>query len=265
MTDCKYKSKKTVKLLCLLLFYFVLPAQSHAESSSLPAALTKIKPSVVAVGTFMAKRNPRAQFLGTGFAVGDGSLVVTNAHVVPVSLDVEHLEEIAVFYRQGNEDKAILAKLAVLDKSHDLAVLKLAGSLLPAVKLGNASAVREGQLYAFTGYPMGMVLGLYPVTHRGIISAISPNAIPMMVPGKINPKVLKQMQNPYDVFQLDATAYPGNSGSPLYEIETGDVVGIVNKVFVQESKESALAKPSGISYAIPVNHIEKLLSEKGLK
>lgn len=265
MTDHKFANKQTVRTVCLLLCCFIVPTQSYAESSSLPTTLAKIKPSVVAVGSFMAKRNPRAQFLGTGFAVGDGSLVVTNAHVIPPSLDVEHLEEIAVFYRQDNEDKALLAKLVALDKNYDLAILKLAGAKLPALKLGNVSLVREGQLYAFTGYPMGMVLGLYPVTHRGIVSAISPNAIPMIMPGNISPKLVKHLQNPYDIFQLDATAYPGNSGSPLYDTETGDVVGIVNKVFVQESKESVLSKPSGISYAIPVNHIEKLLSEKGLK
>jgi serine protease Do len=249
----------------LLVGGFFLPAQAYAEVSALPSAIAKIKPSIVAVGTFMAKRNPRAEFLGTGFAVGDGSLIVTNAHVVPPGMDYEHKEEIAVFYRADNEDKVVLAKLVALDPAHDIAVLKLAGAKLPAIKLGNVALVREGQLYAFTGYPMGMVLGLYPVTHRGIVSAISPNAIPMIIPGHINPKIIKHLQKPYDVFQLDATAYPGNSGSPLYNAETGDVVGIINKVFVQESKESVLSKPSGISYAIPVDHIEKLLLEKKLK
>lgn len=249
----------------LLLCCFMLSAHSHAELSSLPATLVKIKPGVVAVGSFMAKRNPRAQVLGTGFAIGNGSIIVTNAHVIPSSLDVEHREEIAVFYRQGNEDKALAVKLIALDNDHDVAILKLVDSKLPALKLGNASVVREGQLYAFTGYPMGMVLGLYPVTHRAMVSAISPNAIPMMIPKNISPKLVKRLQSPYDVFQLDATAYPGNSGSPLYDIETGEVMGIVNKVFVQESKESVLSKPSGISYAIPVSHIQKLLNDKGLK
>jgi S1-C subfamily serine protease len=55
-------------------------------------------------------------------------------------------------------------------------------------------------------------------------------------------------------FQLDATACPGNSGSPLYQPDIGQVVGIINKVFIQESKETIIQKPSGISYAIPVNH-----------
>jgi S1-C subfamily serine protease len=79
---------------------------------------------------------------------------------------------------------------------------------------------------------------------------------------QLNVKLLKRLQEPYKVFQLDATAYPGNSGSPLYQPETGDVIGIINKVFIQETKENALTKPSGISYAIPVNHLQNLLKAK---
>jgi serine protease Do len=231
-----------------------------ADISHLPATIASVKPSIVAVGSFMAKRNPRAQFWGTGFAVADGSLVVTNAHVVATELDVAHKEELAVFYRADHKDQALLAKTVAVDTTHDVAILKLAGGKLPSLRLGKVDTVKEGQQYAFTGYPIGMVLGLYPVTHQGIIAAISPNITPLVATGHINPKLLKNLQTPYDVFQLDATAYPGNSGSPLYDITTGEVVAIVNKVFVQESKENALSKPSGISYAIPVNHIEKLLT-----
>jgi S1-C subfamily serine protease len=67
------------------------------------------------------------------------------------------------------------------------------------------------------------------------------------------------------VFQLDATAFPGNSGSPLYDPDTGAVVGIINKVFVQETKENLLAKPSGISYAIPIRYALPLLKKAGRK
>ncbi len=226
--------------------------------------VAKVKPSIVAVGTFMPSRNPRAIFLGTGFAVGDGSIVVTNDHVVPSQLDEKHLEQLAVFYHENDQEKLLVAKEITLDKEHDVAILKLTDGSLPALKLGNVAGVREGQFYAFTGYPMGMVLGLYPVTHRGIISAISPNIIPVQRSVQINTKVLKRLDEPYNVFQLDATAYPGNSGSPLYDPDSGTVIGVINKVFVQESKENLLAKPSGISYAIPINHVEKLLKDKGL-
>jgi len=72
---------------------------------------------------------------------------------------------------------------------------------------------------------------------------------------------MKRLQTPYLVFQLDATAYPGNSGSPLYNTDSGEVVGVINKVFIQEGKENAISKPSGITYAIPINHLENLLHE----
>lgn len=248
----------------LILLLLMLAADKAAAQDKLPDTIAKIKPSIVAVGTFLPTRNPRGLFLGTGFAVADGSLILTNAHVIPANIDYEHLEEVGVFYKKNNQDIFIFAEQVAVDKQHDVAVLRLKNNRLPALTLGEVNSVREGQAYAFTGYPIGIVLGLYPVTHRGIISAITPNAIPLINAGQLNIKLLKRLESPYPVFQLDATAYPGNSGSPLYDMDNGNVIGIINKVFVQESKESILSKPSGISYAIPINHAHNLLKAKGL-
>jgi S1-C subfamily serine protease len=211
----------------------------------------------------MPRRAPRADFRGTGFEIGDGSLVVTNAHVLPESLQVDKMERIAVFVKKKGKDLVYYARKVVVDKSHDVAILKLDEGRLPPLRLSKAD-VREGEMYAFTGYPIGMVLGLYPVTHTGIISAISPVVIPMINSRQLNPKLLRRLRDPYKVYQLDATAYPGNSGSPLYHPETGKVIGIINKVFVKESKETVISKPSGITYAIPVVHLLNLLKEKNL-
>lgn len=252
-------------LYCLLFFVSVNNVSAESGMANLPEMLTRIKPAVVAVGTFMPTRNPRAVFLGTGFAIADGSYVVTNAHVTAKDLDTAHLERFAVFFRQDQQERMMQADLLVADEEHDLALLKLSGGNLPALQIGDSRQVKEGELYAFTGYPIGMILGLYPVTHRSIISAISPNAIPVIASKQLNVKMLKRLATPYDVFQLDATAYPGNSGSPLYDIETGKVVGIINKVFVQSSKENAISHPSGISYAIPSVHIKQLLVQEGIK
>jgi serine protease Do len=62
-----------------------------------------------------------------------------------------------------------------------------------------------------------MVLGLNAVTHRGIISAITPVVIPQVTAKLLEKKIVSRLTAPYNVFQLDATAYPGNSGSPLYQ------------------------------------------------
>lgn len=126
--------------------------------------------------------------------------------------------------------------------------------------LANGEFIDEGTNIAFTGFPIGAVLGLYPVTHRGIIASITPTITPVDDSQQISVKMLKRMRNPYLVYQLDATAYPGNSGSAMYDRKTGEVIGIINKVFVQSTKEAVISKPSGITYAIPVKYLLELMA-----
>lgn len=227
--------------------------------SGLPETLALIKPGVVAVGTVQKTRRPPSKFMGTGFVVGDGRYVVTNAHVVPELLDGEGLEQLAIFAGRGRQPETRMAETVAMDPEHDLAILRIEGDPLPALRLGDSSLVREGQSIAFTGFPIGTVLGLFPVTHRGIISTITPIALPSQSSRQLSTAQIKRLKAPYDVFQLDATAYPGNSGSPVYDQKTGHVLGVLNMVFVKETKEAVLEKPSGISYAIPVEFARQLL------
>nr|WP_320017469.1 S1C family serine protease [uncultured Desulfobacter sp.] len=69
---------------------------------------------------------------------------------------------------------------------------------------------------------------------------------------------IKYLEHPWDIIQLDAVAFPGNSGSPVYRISTGQVVGVINKVFVKGKKEHVLKEPTGITYAVPVSFVRKL-------
>ena len=56
-------------------------------SADLPELISGVKPSVVVVGTHQRTRSPQFVMRGTGFAVGDGRLVATNAHVVQQAVD----------------------------------------------------------------------------------------------------------------------------------------------------------------------------------
>jgi serine protease Do len=248
-------SVAAIVFICLLLTVRV----SAAEPSRLPDTIAKIKSAIVAIGTFEKTRRPPAVFRGTGFAVANGLLVATNAHVLPEKIDVKKREFIAIFSGDGDILDIREGTKIAEDRDHDLVLLRITGRPLSTLSLGDSSRVREGELFAFTGFPIGMVLGLHPVTHRGIVSAITPIAIPQLSARRLDKKVLSKLAAPYNVFQLDATAYPGNSGSPLYNPDTGVVVGIINKVFIQESKESILQQPSGISYAIPINYLKELI------
>jgi serine protease Do len=230
--------------------------------ADLPGSIAQMRASIVAVGTVQPGRNPQFRVLGTGFAVGDGSVIATNSHVVPELVDANRMETLAIAV-PGNGMTVAVREVSKFssDPQHDLALLKLSGGKnLPAVKLSDGSGVREGMVIAFTGFPMGDVLGLFPVTHRGIVSAIAPIGIPGARARELDARLVRQLAaGPFDIFQLDATAYPGHSGSPLFDPDSGEVIGIVNMVFVKGSRESALSQPSGISYAIPARYLVDLV------
>ncbi len=231
----------------------------NASARNLPQTIKEIKPSIVGVGTYLATRRPPPLYLGTGFIVGDGYHVITNYHVVSKKMD--NKEQLGIFYSHGRNSKFRKARVLAKDETHDLALLRIEGTRFPALKIAASGTVEEGEEIAFTGFPIGTVLGLFPVTHRGIISAIVPVVIPAPSSSTLTIKMIKRLRNPYQVYQLDATAYPGNSGSPMYSVKTGRVLGVINKVFVKETRESVIQKPSGITYAIPSKYIIKLLKD----
>ncbi len=236
------------------------------SAEALPDTVSRIKPSIVAVGQHKVAAAPPFTIRGTGFAIGSGRLVATNAHVV-ASLSGETEGTIAVQVSQGQEGGSQLRRARVLatDAQHDLAVLEIEGPPLPPLKLGGSDElVREGQSIAFTGFPIGSVLGFFPVSHRGIVSAIPPIVLPSPNARGLNAIMIKRAQSgAFRIYQLDATAYPGNSGSPVYDPESGVVLGVINMVFVKATREAALSQPSGITYAIPVAHLHALLEEAG--
>lgn len=239
----------------------LLPAVAQAD---LVETLRRVKQGVVAVGTYQTTRRPPAKLFATGFVVTDGTFVATNAHAVPRELDLENKESLAVFIRRGEAVERRSASLIAADEAHDVAILKIMGPALPALALGEDSKVEEGQTVAFTGFPIGAVLGLYPATHQGIVAAIVPIGNPQLSAQQLDIKMVRRLSAPYPVFQLDATAYPGNSGSPLYDPKSGQVVGLVSSVFVKTTKERVLQDPSGITYVIPIGHLQRLLRKHGL-
>lgn len=247
-------SFRVLALWAVLALLFSLPALADVADT-----LLSVKPGVVGVGTFNPTGSPRASLQGTGFAVLDGHYVVSCAHIFIKPLDSEKNETYAVFIGHDRQMAVRTAQLVAADKARDLALLKIAGDPLPPLKLGDSSQVREGSQLYFTGYPIGSVLGLNPSTHRAGLAAIIPIFTPLQHASQLDVRTLKQAQDAYDVYELDAVAYPGNSGSPVWHPETGEVLGVVNSVYVKGAKEAALSAPSGISYAIPVKYVHQLL------
>ncbi len=254
--------KLTRRTLLLTGAAWALPA-----AADLVGTIVTLRPSVLPVGTYSATDSPRFGFRGSGFVVGDGSVVATNFHVLPADAELDSGPKLAVVAGRAGEGGPLRnARILATDREHDLALLKIDGPPLPALRLDDAGSAREGESIALMGYPIGGALGFAPVTHRGIVASITTVALPAANAKQLDPRAITRLrEGNFEVLQLDATAYPGNSGGPVFDADTGTVLGIANMVLVKGSRESALSAPTGISYAIPVRHLRALLAEAGVQ
>ena len=232
--------------------------------AGLPEVVERVKPSVVAVGTFQKTRSPSFVFRGTGFAVGDGTLIATVAHAVFQEAQGDPPGSMMVFVGvPGGEPVGREAKPIAVDRVHDVALLRIGGVPLTALTLGNSKEVRDGAAIAFTGFPFGNAFGFHPVTHRGIVSSQPPIALPSPNAKQLDSRVIRDVNaGPFVLFQLDASAYAGHSGSPVYAAETGEVIGLISMT-LKGSKDASVGLATGISFAVPVQYVEELI--RGLR
>ncbi len=229
-----------------------------ARGADLPALVRRVKPGVVLVGTYAETDNPRFGFRGSGFAVADGRLIATNAHVLPPP---EQPKDLMVQVWQGGQSwQGRRAELLRVNRAADLAILRIDGDPLPALSLATDEPPPEGSEVALIGFPIGGALGYSHVVHRGTLAAITQMVPPQGRAQALNAAAIRQLRDgPMTILQLDAVAYPGNSGGPLFDIASGEVIGVVNMVLTKAGREGALSAPTGISYAIPVAPLRALL------
>ena len=254
------RRKSLARMLAFASVPTVAPAPTKADLRPL---MQSVRESVLPVGTFSALSNPRFTFRGSGFVVGDGTLLLTNAHVLPEPTTTPTPQLAVLATRADGTREARSASLLRLDRPHDLALLRVEGPPLPALAIASANSVQEGLEVALVGYPIGGVLGFAPVIHRGIVSSLTTIALPAPTAQQLSERTAASLRaGPFPVYQLDVTAYPGNSGGPLLDTKTGQVVGVINMVLVRGSRESALSNPTGITYAIPARFALELLHKR---
>ncbi|MEK7111472.1 MAG: trypsin-like peptidase domain-containing protein [Patescibacteria group bacterium] len=170
------------------------------------------------------------QDIGTGFVI-DGGLVVTNKHVV-VSTDGK--------YRViTKDDKEFQVSKIYRDPANDIAILKVDGMSVPAVKLGDSGNLKVGQFVIAIGTALGEFR--HTVT-TGVISGLG-RGIQAGDPFGGN---AEQLDN---VIQTDAAINPGNSGGPLLN-SSGEVIGI-NVAVAQGSQN--------IGFALPINSVKEVV------
>jgi len=168
---------------------------------------------------------------GSGFIVNSDGYILTNTHVVA------NADEVTVRLTDRRE---FPAKVIGADERTDVAVIKINGTNLPIVKLGDPSRLKPGQWVLAIGSPFGFENS----ATAGIISATA-----RAVPG----------ENYVPFIQTDVPVNPGNSGGPLFNL-AGEVIGINSQIF------SRTGGFMGVSFAIPIDvarNVEEQLIKTG--
>jgi S1-C subfamily serine protease len=228
-------------------------------AADVPALIAAARASVLPIGRLDPLASPRFGFRGTAFVVGDGRHVVSNQHVIGNAKDDAASWVLQQPLPDGGQVWRPL-QIVARDREHDLVLLRMQGDALPPLALAEDGVLREGLQVLLMGFPIGGILGFQPVTHRGMVSSIAPIALPAANAQQLGDRAIVALRRgSFDIAQLDATAYPGNSGGPVLDAGTGAVVAVVNMVLVRGNREAALSSPSGISYAIPVRWVRALM------
>jgi len=162
--------------------------------------------------------------VGSGFIISADGYVLTNAHVV------DGADEVYVTLTDKREFKA---KIIGTDKRSDVALVKLEGTNLPRLSIGDSNKVRVGEWVIAIGSPFG----LDNTVTAGIVSAKARDT------GDYLPLI-----------QTDVAVNPGNSGGPLINMR-GEVIGINSQIY------SRSGGYMGISFAVPIDEAMRVFEQ----
>ncbi|MBB6459843.1 trypsin-like peptidase domain-containing protein [Flammeovirga kamogawensis] len=226
-----------------------LPSSEDLKLSAFADAAEVSTKSVVYIVTYMNNRYSNRKtwsdlFFGrpsqsnsSGVAVGSGSgviftedgYIVTNNHVI------KGADKIEVIYNKRSYN----AKLIGVDKSTDIALLKIQKEGLPPIQIASSKAVRVGDWVLAVGNPFNLT----STVTAGIVSAKG---------RKIG--IMNDVFPIESFIQTDAAINPGNSGGALVNLH-GDLVGINTAIL---SKTGSYA---GYGFAVPSDIVAKIVND----
>lgn len=220
--------------------------------------IKNVRHSIIAIG-FKPSPN-KVTIVGSGFSVTDDGKILSAAHLFnqlkPQQVDT--LMGMAMTKQEPNglEHYTWLPlKLTKKRDKLDLALFQIGDydkTLLSPLELGDSEKIEVGQEAYFIGFPYAAQLinegfGITLVANRTIISNVKRDGI--------------DPHHPRNWFIVDSISNPGNSGSPLIDLETNKVIGVMAIAFRTRSKvqpDLDIREPMHIAGAKPINLAKKL-------
>ncbi|MGD0003804.1 MAG: trypsin-like peptidase domain-containing protein [Anaerolineaceae bacterium] len=197
----------------------------------------QVNPGVVAVQVI----TDQGAGEGSGFVYDAQGHIITNYHVVQnnTSLEVDFPSGVKVH-----------GKVIGSDLDSDLAVVKVdvPASELKPLLLGDSDQLQVGEMVVAIGNPFGFSSTMT----MGIVSAKGRNL------ESIRQDANGRSFSAGDLIQTDAAINPGNSGGPLLNMK-GEVVGVNRAIQTAASATSGEPVNSGISFAVSVNIVKKVV------
>jgi len=173
-------------------------------------------------------QTPKREAAGSGVIISSDGYIVTNNHVV------ESAEDITITL---NDNREFTARVIGLDKTTDLALLKIDATDLPAIVIGDSETLKVGEWVLAVGNPFNLT----STVTAGIVSAKA--------------RGMGANRNGIESFiQTDAAINQGNSGGALVNAR-GELVGINAMLYSQTGSFT------GYGFAIPVSIMKKVVSD----
>ena len=218
----------------------LLPSLRLLEASAPASYADAVEASAPSVVTVISRRlvpgdpdpSGRTRFrINTSFAsaviIDPEGFLVTNWHVVADAAEIQV---------ELGDGGFVAPEVVGLDAETDLALLKIDGRPLPAIRLGTSRRLRIGDVVLAIGNPYGLTRSVT----QGIVSATGRAAL--------------ELATFEDFIQTDAAINTGNSGGALVNT-SGELVGINTAILTQD------IATEGIGFAIPVDLVRGVVEE----
>jgi len=221
--------------------------------------IKEVRQSVIAVG--FRHNSTKVTIVGSGFAVGNNAKILSSAHLYD-KLKPEHRNKLVGLAMTKQDSNGLEhyswfpLKLIKKNEKNDMALFEIENyekTLLTSLELGDSDKAMVGQDVYFIGFPYAAVLinegyGISLIVNKAIISNIKLDG--------------QDPKHPRNFIFLDSISNPGNSGSPLFDLITNKVIGVMAITFRTRSKtqpELDIREPMHICAAKPINLAKSLL------